>query len=101
MTATDPFYGARQPRGPAHNAFPITPADNSPLAVPTSALYVGGAGNVTVYLQADPTSGVNEITGQSAAPVTFYNVPAGTTLNISVKEVMATATTATDLVGLV
>jgi hypothetical protein len=101
MSAVDPFYGARQPRGPAHNAFPITPEDNLPLPVPTSALYVGGTGNVTVYLQADPTFGSNQITGAAAAPVTFSNVPAGTVLNISAKVVMATGTTATNLVGLV
>lgn len=52
------------------------------------ALYVGGAGNLTVRLADD------------SADVLLSNVPAGTILNIQAKLVKATGTTATLIVAL-
>ena len=60
----------------------MTKSDDTTFNPPTRALYVGGAGDLVV-LGADDTSSV-----------TFEDVPAGTLLPISVKNVMA-ATTAT------
>ena len=101
MNAINPFYGARSARGPAQNSFPIAPADNMPLSCPTSAIFVGGAGNVAVYLEGDVTSGIDPYTGVTAAPRILSNVPAGTWLPLCVKIVMATGTSATNILGLV
>lgn len=73
---------------PAKYAFAITPSDADDLAMNTRAIYVGGAGNLRVILAGDTTA------------VTFTAVPVGTVLNIRVKKVMSTSTTATALVGL-
>lgn len=51
-------------------------------------LYIGGAGNVAVVTEAGNT-------------VTFSAVPVGTFLDIRVKQVLATGTTATNIVGLI
>jgi hypothetical protein len=73
---------------PAQRLRAITPADNTALPVATKAIYVGGAGNLTV-IAVDDTS-----------PVTFVAVPVGTVLLVRAGCVMATGTTATNLVGL-
>lgn len=73
-------------------AFPVTPSDTDPLPVVCDALYVGGAGDVTVQMQPDATS--------PSAPVTFTAVPVGTVLPIRTAQVMATGTAATNLVAL-
>ena len=71
---------------PASTVIAITPSDVTVLQDDLRALYVGGAGNVTVL-----TSG-----GQT---VTFNGVPAGYILPISVKQVRA-STTATNILAL-
>ncbi len=96
----DPFYGSRAARGPAQTAFAVTPADNQLLPAITSSLYVGTAGNLAVYLVGMPMGGLDPITGRTVSgPIIYSNVPAGTTLNISAKCVMATGTTASNIVG--
>jgi hypothetical protein len=74
---------------PATLAFAITPANGADLAVGTRAIYVGGAGNLTVRMSGDQAAAV------------FIAVPVGTVLPIAVDRVQATGTTATNLVGLV
>jgi len=69
-------------------AFAITPSDTVPLTNVCRAIYVGGAGDVTVRL-------VND-----TANVTFKAPPVGTILPVSPKLVLATLTTATLLIGL-
>lgn len=71
---------------PAQFAAEITPAD-SDLATTARALYVGGAGDVVVYMVGSTTA------------ITFAGVAAGTILPIRVDQVRA-ATTATDIVAL-
>jgi len=66
------------------DAYAVTPSDT--VSNPGVALYVGGAGNVAV-------------TTQKGHVVTFQNVPAGSILPINFGLVMATNTTATDLVA--
>jgi len=87
--AADKF--ANQPpqlSSPAVNGAAVTPSDATPLTQPARALYVGGAGDVTVILVGD------------TAAITFKAVPLGTTLWIRAATVKATGTTATNLLAL-
>jgi len=72
----------------ATDVFAITPSDSVALSKVVKALYVGGAGNVAVK------------TGGSSTAVTFSGVPAGAILPVRAAFVMATNTTATNIVGL-
>ena len=71
---------------PAQFADAVTPAD-SDLETTARALYVGGAGDVVVYMVGSTTE------------ITFAGVAAGTILPIRVDQVRA-ATTATGIVAL-
>jgi hypothetical protein len=75
---------------PPIHAFAITPSDSLQLPFVTRAIYVDGGtpGDVTLILAGDAT------------PVTLKAVPPGKVLNLRVLQVMATNTTATNLVGL-
>lgn len=67
----------------------VTPSDTADLADGiTRAIYVGGAGNVAVIGADDDT------------PVTFTAPPVGTKLEIRVRRIMATNTTATLLIAM-
>src|SRR5437899_1137608 len=67
----------------------VTPDDNIDLAGGlTLALWIGGAGNVSVILADDSN------------PVTLTAVPVGTMLSLRVRRVRATNTTATLIVAL-
>jgi hypothetical protein len=68
----------------ARNHFPVTKSDSA--ANVADALFVGGAGDVTV-LDKDGTSAT-------------YTVPAGAYILCSTSKVMSTGTTATGIVGL-
>lgn len=72
----------------AECAFAITPSDASQLDTATRSIYVGTGGNITCTLVGD------------SAPVTFLNVVGGTILPIRLQNVLATGTTASDIVGL-
>lgn len=74
--------------GPAAHGFAVTPNDSTTLAETTRALYVGSAGAIAVLMA-------------SGASITFPGVPAGTMLPVRVTKVMATGTSATDIIGLV
>lgn len=73
--------------GPARSFFDITPTDDTDLSVIPRAVYVGGAGDLT-------------ITDADGTTVTLVAVPAGTLLPIMPVRVESTNTTATDIVGL-
>ena len=73
---------------PPIHEFSITPSDSNQLPFVTRAIYVGGAGNIAVILAGDST------------PVTFKAVPLGAVLKLRAAQVMATNTTAANLVGL-
>lgn len=66
----------------------LTPSDTMSLNPAPRALYVGGAGDVSVVALRD------------SGPVTLAGVPAGSILPIQVRTVRATGTTATDIVAL-
>lgn len=63
----------------------VTPSDSTQIYA--SALFVGGAGNVSVVTEGDDT-------------VTFTGVQAGSMLVLRIKQVRATSTTATNIVRL-
>lgn len=73
--------------GPARDFYSITPQDDTDLSSIPRAIYVGGAGDLTV-------------TSLDGTTVTFVAVPAGTVLPIMPSRVENTNTTATNLVGL-
>jgi hypothetical protein len=79
---------ASPPAGPAADGFAVTSSDTVPFAIAARSLYVGGAGNVTLITLKGTT-------------LLFTAVPARTLLPISCTQVMATGTTATNMVGLV
>lgn len=66
----------------------VVPNDVDLLDFRTEALYVGTAGDITVTLVGD------------SSPVLFKNVASGTFLPLKVNKVMATGTTALDILAL-
>jgi hypothetical protein len=74
-------------------AVAVTPHDANDLDRNAQSLYVGGLGNVSVHMvrQDDPDLPI---------AVTFLAVPAGTVLPISVSRVLATGTTASNIIAL-
>ena len=65
----------------------ITPSDTTDLTMPTRAVYVGTAGNITAV----------DLTGTA---VVFSSVPAGAILPIRASRINATGTSASNLVSL-
>jgi hypothetical protein len=89
MAATDTFVNSQGGlQSPPTNSFAITPSDLNELPFVTREIYVGGAGNITLRLAND------------SASVVLTSVPAGTRLSYRVRQIYATGTTATALVGL-
>ncbi|PCJ70271.1 MAG: hypothetical protein COA62_06615 [Rhodobiaceae bacterium] len=72
---------------PAVNAFSVVPSDATDFEQVTRALYVGSAGDLSVVMK-------------GGGSVLFKNVSAGSILALRTLRVNATATTATDIVGL-
>lgn len=72
---------------PAREAAAVVPNDGADIATLPRAIYVGTAGHVAVQMAG----------GQS---VTFSNVAAGAILAVRARRVMATGTTASNLVAL-
>ncbi len=76
---------------PARGAFAVTPSDTANLAAYAKSLYIGVTGDVTVV----PMNAAAD-----TDTVLFKAVPVGI-LPVQVRRVMATGTTATDIVALV
>lgn len=74
-------------KAPASHAEAITPSDTEELSYITRGIYVGVGGDIVVVMPAGST-------------IAFKNAVAGTVLPISVRQVKATNTTATNLVAL-
>lgn len=72
---------------PAIRGAPVTPNDSTDLAFVTKALYVGGAGTISVDF------------AESGTAISF-TVVAGAILPFRVKRVRATGTSATNIVAL-
>lgn len=76
--------------GPYVSGATVTPNDSTALAGgATKALWIGGAGNITITWL-----------GGTQANQTFTSVPAGTLLRVRATKVLATGTTATNIVAL-
>lgn len=73
---------------PAFNASVIAPLDATLLLPAARALWIGGAGNLSVVMAGDDSNNT----------IVFVGVPAGVWMPIQVKRVM-TATTATSIVA--
>lgn len=74
--------------GPASHGFAVTPSDSTLLSETTRGLYVGTTGNIAGLML-------------SGASVTFTSVPAGAVLPVRLTKIMATGTTASNIVALV
>jgi hypothetical protein len=74
-------------------SFEIVPDNDNDLEKNTQAIYVGTAGNITVHMVRNDDSALPE-------EITFSNVLPGTILPIWVRRVLATGTTAGNLIGL-
>lgn len=91
MAAFPGIQGYQPPgAGPAGKAWAVTPSDSVALTAPTQGLWVGTTGDVAVQM-----AGV-----VAASPVVFHAVPAGTFIPICVTFVLATSTTASNIVAL-
>jgi hypothetical protein len=73
---------------PAEHAAVVTPSNSEDLAAWTRAIYVGGAGNITL----------DTVGGESS--VLFSAIPAGTILPVRARRIRSTGTTATLIVAL-
>lgn len=73
--------------GPANDGLPVTKSDSTDLSQVSRALYIGGTGDVTVIMR-------------TGTQLTFSAVPSGALLPISVKRVMSTGTTATNIIAI-
>lgn len=73
---------------PAMDCFAINPDDSADISQATKAIYVGTGGDI-VLRAIDSTS-----------DVTFRNVIGGSILDVRVRAIRATGTTAADIVGL-
>ncbi len=83
----DNFRNYRQElNSPASDAAEITPGA-SPMANVSRGIYIGGAGNLSLITVAGTT-------------VVFSSVPAGTVLTIMATHILATNTTATNIVSM-
>ena len=75
------------PPGPPNNAFAVTPSDASVFAKQTKQIWVGTTGNLAVLMWGDTVS------------VILTSVPAGTMLSLSVQKILATGTTASNMIA--
>ena len=73
---------------PALRGFVVTPTDGVDLQALTRMVWIGGAGNLNCILANDGT------------PTLLSGIPAGVMLNLRVKQILSTSTTATLIVGL-
>lgn len=84
---TDLYQGVgRDLRSPASNLRAVTPSDTEDLPIASTALYAGAAGFVSI-------TAVND-----SEPVSVY-FPAGTWLPVRAAFVMATGTTASEIIA--
>lgn len=86
----DPFAGtANSVIAPAADCFEIVPNDTNELSQATKAIYIGVGGD----LVARSVNGSQD--------VTFRNLPGGSILDVRLRAVRSTGTTAGNLIGLV
>ena len=76
---------------PATDCFAVVPSDADDLAIVPKGIYVGTGGDVRLI-------GIGASGGN---PALFRNVPSGSLLPVRARRVLATGTTATDLVAMI
>lgn len=87
--SNDPFkYLTDTPMAPAEQCFAIVPSDSQDLPAPTKALYIGEGGDVAL------------VSLRGTSEIVFRNLQSGSILDVRVKAVRASGTTASGLVGL-
>lgn len=74
---------------PAEACFSIIPTDGQDLTQATKAIYIGQGGDVRLL----PLRG--------ADAVTFVNVASGSVLDVRARRILASGTTAADMIGLI
>ncbi|QZH76404.1 MAG: hypothetical protein JY451_07690 [Erythrobacter sp.] len=85
----DPFRNtADSPMAPAEDCFAILPSDNGDLARSPKAIFVGEGGDIVLR----PLKGETD--------VTFRNLASGSVLEVRVRAIRATGTTAASIIGL-
>lgn len=85
----DPFGSTvDSPIAPAQNCFAVTPQDSAELPLVTKSIYVGQGGDLALL----PLRGENT--------VIFRNLADGMLLDVRARKILATGTTAADIVGL-
>lgn len=85
----DPFiHTSNNPTSPAETCFEIIPNDSADIQMATKAIYVGQGGNLAI------------ISVRNESPVTFTNIAPGSILDIRVRRILVTGTTAGEIVGL-
>ncbi|MEK9213141.1 spike base protein, RCAP_Rcc01079 family [Sphingomonas sp. 2378] len=88
----DPFRGfADTVSDPATRAVAIVPADAADLADIPKGIYVGTGGDITMIGAGAPSG---------ATGVTWKNVPAGALIPFRPRRILATGTTAANMLGL-
>lgn len=93
-----PYRGLPASDAPGHFAGAITPSDSVAVSIAPGGtypkqLYIGVSGDVTVIAAGDASN------GGLGTPVLFKSHPVGY-LNLQVRAVMLTGTTATNILGL-
>jgi hypothetical protein len=84
--AVAPLPGPPAP-GPYTHGTAITPADGTVFAVPTRGIIIGAAGTLAVLFAGD------------TVPVTITGLQIGWVHELAVTKVLATGTTATNVIG--
>ncbi|MHA7820218.1 MAG: spike base protein, RCAP_Rcc01079 family [Erythrobacter sp.] len=85
----DPFAGTTNSLiSPALDCFEITPDDSSDLTTATKAIYIGIGGDIVLRAVG------------SDSDVTLRNTIGGSIIDVRVRAIRSTGTTATDIVGL-
>lgn len=80
---------------PASSGILVTPSDSAPLPFTSTALWVGGAGNLAVVMANQSGAGGPPL----LAATTFCSVAAGQWMPIQVQYVLSTNTTATAIIA--
>lgn len=85
----DPFVSTLDsPIAPAQNCFAVTPHDTTTLPLVTKSIYIGLGGDLALLpLRGDTV-------------VIFRNLPDGMILDVRARTILASGTTASDIVGL-
>lgn len=85
----DPFESTiDSPIAPAQNCFAVTPHDSAELPLVTKSIYIGQGGDLAL------------LSLRGEASVIFRNLPDGMLLDVRARQILATGTTAADIVGL-